>query len=337
MSMQNDDGIVLMTSMAAVQFENPERRREIRRATEINCDNPAITEVVIFFEGGRLPDVTIFQHPKIRIKWVDARPRYGCFFDDAKANYPGRAVAVTSADIAFFPDSNIEQAHGIGDDELWFIGRYDFNPAEQRWMLHKHFPALNSGGGTPAAPLEDNILRTYPEGTHPADYVPVAKEAVDLNMGYAAGEYLGTADGFIFRSPLPSRLYTRRIGMPGCDLYLMVAAYMAGIRLLFPSLSIIGRHFHSASWRHYPPARGFFDRLIEPAERQIWFRYMRDKVQLCRLDERTYCVLKCRLPIRILIYLRALFSGHAMPVKALISSTLKIRKPKVRGGGGGGV
>ena len=287
----NDDSVILITTMGIGTLKNVQRRSEIKRATEINCSHDTISKVIVWLdcnkeELDKIDNLQFLKHPKISIEYVKARPTFQDFFRYANSNYPNQVVAINNADIAFFSDSGIEHALHVRQNEMWFLNRYYFNRDEQRWLLYGHLMVCEPS----PSPMEESSLDTYPQGVHPRDYQPSDSKTLALKeklIDFETIQGFGSADTFIFRTPIPTLYNTTKVGSRSCDTRLMLAAHLSGLDVLYPCLSIIARHFHLDDSRNYPKL-SWYGEYLNRWYVSRYFRTIANDIVFCIISNPSY-------------------------------------------------
>ena len=119
--MEPKKDIILMTSFP--EATSPPRRAEYNECVEINCNNSAISKVIVFFEGSAqgVEFYPVLQHDKVVVVFINERPMYSMFIDYANNHFSGDCVIVSNGDIFFDKESNIERAREIESGHAWAL------------------------------------------------------------------------------------------------------------------------------------------------------------------------------------------------------------------------
>ena len=132
--MEPQKDIILITSFP--EATSPPRRAEYNECVEINCNNSAISKVIVFFEGSAARCGILspsLQHDKVVVVFINERPMYSMFIDYANNHFSGDCVIVSNGDIFFDKESNIERAREIESGHAWALRRYDLDSARKEW------------------------------------------------------------------------------------------------------------------------------------------------------------------------------------------------------------
>lgn len=102
-----------------------ERLAEIRECFDRNSSNEYVDRIFVLAEHVEIGSsgYTFLDHPKAVVVPIDRRPVYRDFFDLAREECIGHAVAIANSDIYF--DETLALAERVQPGELWCLTRYN--------------------------------------------------------------------------------------------------------------------------------------------------------------------------------------------------------------------
>ncbi|MDR3551297.1 MAG: hypothetical protein P4L31_07830, partial [Candidatus Babeliales bacterium] len=149
----------------------------------------------------------------VTITCIDDRPTFGDCFELVHKQYPGKKIILANADIYF-------------NETLGALNGYDFNNvfmALTRWDVQS-----------------DGTLKIFEQYKTDGSFDDI-------------GSYL-SQDVWIFQTPLRGFANPSfRMGTWACDGYIAYQAYMAGLQVINPCLTVQCCHLHQSGVRHWTP------------------------------------------------------------------------------------
>jgi hypothetical protein len=242
--------IVLLTGLYPIKTK--ERIEEIRHVFKCNCDNRAISEIIVFFEKyddileGKndtkeenkekedekeintntkiIGDYSFLEHPKVTIFSVDKRQTFQLFFDYANAHLQNTIVITANMDIIF--DKTISRVYELtfGSKTTYMLTRWEKVDMKRT--------------------SDNSVLR---ELSIRKPFISVCDKLTIQENKTESWSF----DSIIFRSPIDiSKLNLDiELGIPGCDSYLLLKFLDKNFTLSNPCLDIRTYHHHANTER----------------------------------------------------------------------------------------
>lgn len=194
-----------------------QRRQEYVTCLENNLKHPDIGKIHVLYDTDKDDSHNILLNylkmQNVSITYVKGRPTYGLCFDLANQNYQNCSIILSNADIYF-------------NDTLHQLLDYDLSNkflAITRWNIK-----------------DDGTLELFRQFKQDGSF--------DDAMSYLS------MDVWIFRTPLKQFNNPNfQIGTWACDGYIAYQAYVSGLEVSNPCLSIQCCHLHRSQVRHWIP------------------------------------------------------------------------------------
>lgn len=196
---------------------HPQRMQEFITCLEHNLAHPAIHAVHIVYDqikdDAKNELLTILKRKKLAISYVKGRPTFGYCFNLANSQYPNARIIVCNGDIYFN-----KTLHAL--DKVDFANKFF---ALTRWDV-----------------MEDGSLHIFKQFK--------ADGSFDDKMSYLS------QDAWIFETPLKKFINPEfHMGTWACDGYIAYQAYISGLDISNPALSVQACHLHQSKIRHWIP------------------------------------------------------------------------------------
>ena len=195
-----------------------QRKNEFITCFERNKQHPAIEHIHVVYDTSKdtaahSEILDYLKQQECTISYVIGRPTYGYCFDLANGQYPNARIILSNADIYF-------------NDTLNKLEGYDLNNkflAITRWNV-----------------LDDGRLEIFKQFK--------ADGSFDEPMSQLS------MDAWIFKTPLKTFINPEfQLGTWACDGYIAYQAYISGLDVINPCLSIQCCHLHLSKIRHWIP------------------------------------------------------------------------------------
>jgi hypothetical protein len=196
---------------------NEHRRQEYITCLEHNLKHPDIGSIHILYDTDKDDEQNILlnylKSKNVILTYIKGRPTYGACFDLANERYPHSKIVISNADIYF-------------NETFHQLNNYDLNNkflAITRWDV-----------------LDDGALQLFKQFKQDGSF--------DDKMSYLS------MDVWIFQTPLKQFDNPNfQLGTWACDGYIAYQAYISGLQVLNPCLSIQCCHLHKSKVRHWIP------------------------------------------------------------------------------------
>lgn len=196
---------------------NEQRRNEFITCFEQNKKHEAIKQIHVIYDTSKDDPqnllLTYLKHQKCAVSYISGRPTFGYCFELANKQYPDQVVIVSNADIFFNKTLNKLEGYDLANKFL----------AVTRWNV-----------------LENGQLEIFKQFK--------ADSSFDEPMSQLS------MDAWIFKTPLKAFVNPEfQLGTWACDGYIAYQAYISGLDVINPCLSIQCCHLHLSKIRHWIP------------------------------------------------------------------------------------
>lgn len=219
---EQNHGFILMTTL--YNEKNIARQKEFLECFQKNRASLLIEKIIILYEGYSADSLIQMilkedeENCKTSIIYIQKRPCFSDFFRIANENYKGRKIIICNADIYF-------------DSSLGMISESDLDNTLiclTRWTL--------KNDGQCYATLANYNASRYEE----------VKWSKKLQPKWFSSSY----DSWIFLAPIREFNADMLIGTLGCE-KVGYHAYLSGMNVMNPALSILTYHKHDSEIRTY--------------------------------------------------------------------------------------
>ncbi len=196
---------------------NPERCAEYIACMEKNLQHPCIDSIHIVYDTAKDDEINgllnYVKSKKVAITYTHGRPTYEFCFNVVNQQYPHANIILSNADIYFNETLNLLQNYNLANKFL----------ALTRWDVKS-----------------DGSLELFKQFTKEGTFNDTAS-------------YL-SMDVWIFKAPIKQFKNAQfQMGTWACDGYIAYQAYISGLEVLNPCLSIQCCHLHLSKIRHWIP------------------------------------------------------------------------------------
>lgn len=196
---------------------NEQRRNEFISCFDRNKQHPSIDHIHVVYDTSKDDEYNLLLNylktQDCTISYVSGRPTFGYCFDLVNKQYLNATIILSNADIYFNETLNVLNEHDLTNKFL----------AITRWDVQ-----------------EDGKLELFRQ------YKP------DGSFDEAMSQL--SMDAWIFRAPIKQFPHSAiQLGTWACDGYIAYQAYLAGLEVINPCLSIQCCHLHLSKVRHWIP------------------------------------------------------------------------------------